>query len=389
MTWAIENPNFETGDYTGWNVTVQWDTRVGTQESSYKVAGADGRYLFNTWNNADGTNNTNEHITQTVTGIPNGTYRLTAMLSTDGENLELTGNGTTATIAASTNGNSSGVFPTVECKVTDNTLTIEAGGAGGAWYKADDFRLTLVTPAETAELVFNHTATTITAIEDITFPRVVLQRPIKAKDSKGNPAWSSFVAPFDIPPFDDWDYMELSGATYKESSGNISLQFTKVDTIEAGVPYMVRCTTMTETLPQIEMGETSVNTVTMNDTKVTITGGNGSTVTFKGVYTAGNVPQGAFFISDNTFYQAADGTNTLKGFRGYLVVEGSLASKARSMSFRWDDGTTSIDNGQLTNDNEVTTVAIYNEKGIRLTEMQQGINILLMSDGTTVKVVIR
>jgi len=390
MTWAIENPNFETGDYTGWNVTVQWDTRVGTQESDIKVAGADGRYFFNTWNNANGTNNTNEHITQTVTGIPNGTYRLTAMLATDnGTSLELTGNGETTPIAASTNGNSSGVFPTVECEVTDNTLTIEAGGAGGAWYKADNFRLTLVEPAETPELVFNHTATTITAIEDITFPRVVLQRPIKAKDSKGNPAWSSFVAPFDIPAFGGWDYMKLSGATYKESSGNISLQFTKVETIEAGVPYMVRCTTMTETLQQIEMGETSVNTVTKKDTRVTITGGNGSTVTFKGVYTAGNVPQGAFFISDNTFYQAANGTNTLKGFRGYIQIEGSLASKARSMSFRWDDGTTSIDNGQLTNDNEVTTVAIYNERGMRLTEMQQGINILLMSDGTTVKVVIR
>lgn len=389
MTWAIENPNFETGDYTGWNVTVQWDTKVGTQESSYKVAGADGRYLFNTWDNQNGTNNTNEHITQTVTGIPNGTYRLTAMLSTDGENLELTGNGTTATIAASTNGNSSGVFPTVECTVTNNTLTIEAGGAGGAWYKADDFHLTLVTPAETPTLFFDHAATTITAIEDITFPRVVLQRPIKAKDSKGNPAWSSFVAPFDIPAFDGWDYMKLSGATYKESNNNLSLQFTKVETIEAGVPYMVRCTTMTETLPQIEMGETSVNTVTKKDTKVTITGGNGSTVTFKGVYTAGKVPQGAFFISDNTFYRAADNTNNLKGFRGYIQIDGSLANKARSMSFRWDDGTTSIDNGQLTNDNEVTTVAIYNEKGMRLTEMQQGINILLMSDGSVVKILVK
>jgi len=183
--------------------------------------------------------------------------------------------------------------------------------------------------------------------------------------------------------------MKLSGATYKESNNNLSLQFTKVETIEAGVPYMVRCTTMTENLPQIEMGETSVNTVTKNDTKVTITGGNGSTVTFKGVYTAGKVPQGAFFISDNTFYRAADNTNTLKGFRGYIQIDGSLANKARSMSFRWDDGTTSIDNGQLTNDNEVTTVAIYNEKGMRLTEMQQGINILLMSDGSVVKVMVK
>jgi len=387
MTWAITNPNFETGDYTGWTCETGGDTKAASQENgTYTVVGADGRFLFNTW---DG--NTAQPLTQTVSGLANGTYKVTAMVASDpSQQITLTANEKSATVAtaATNNAKSLAVYPEVTCTVSNGTLAIEVVGVNNIWYKAD-FHLTLVTPAETPTLFFNHTATTITAIEDITFPRVVLQRPIKAKDSKGNPAWSSFVAPFDIPAFDGWDYMKLSGATYKESNNNLSLQFTKVETIEAGVPYMVRCTTMTETLPQIEMGETSVNTVTKKDTKVTITGGNGSTVTFKGVYTAGKVPQGAFFISDNTFYRAADNTNTLKGFRGYIQIDGSLASKARSMSFRWDDGTTSIDNGQLTNDNEVTTVAIYNEKGMRLTEMQQGINILLMSDGSVVKILVK
>lgn len=385
MTWAITNPNFETGDYTGWTCETGGDTKAASQENgTYTVVGADGRFLFNTWDGG-----TAQPLTQTVSGLANGTYKVTAMVASDpSQQITLTANKKSATVATNT-ANSLAVYPEVTCTVSDGTLAIEVVGVNNIWYKADDFHLTLVTPAETPTLFFDHAATTITAIEDITFPRVVLQRPIKAKDSKGNPAWSSFVAPFDIPAFGGWDYMKLSEATYTESTGNLSIRFEEAETIEAGVPHMVRCTTMTEDLPQIEMGETSVNTVTKKDTKVTITGGNGSTVTFKGVYTAGKVPQGAFFISDNTFYRAADNSNTLKGFRGYLVVEGSLASKARSMSFRWDDGTTSIDNGQLTNDNEVTTVAIYNEKGMRLTEMQQGINILLMSDGSVVKILVK
>lgn len=370
MTWAIENPNFETGDYTGWNVTVQWDTRVGTQESSYKVAGADGRYLFNTWNNADGTNNTNEHITQTVTGIPNGTYRLTAMLSTDGENLELTGNGTTATIAASTNGNSSGVFPTVECTVTDNTLTIEAGGAGGAWYKADDFHLTLLSPSE---LVMNETDKVIAQIND-TYSKVTVNRTIKPN------TWSTFVVPFDIPAsmLGDWEIKELTKTEMKDN-GDITLVFgNAADGIKAGVPYMVRNETMTENLTSLSMENVLVNTTSMNNpTK--------GEVTFVGTYESGYVPQGAFFISNNTFYQAADDTNTLKAFRAYFTV--AAGTNARALKFRIDgeEGTTAID--EL--DSEVTVVGIYTLGGVRINEMQQGINILQMSDGSVVKVVIK
>ena len=386
MTWAITNHSFETGDYTGWTTTAKWDTGVKPQENgTYTVAGTDGRYLFNTWDNQNGTNNTNVHITQKVTGIPNGTYRLTAMLATDaGTNLVLIGNGTTTTIAASANGAGSGVFPTVECKVTDGELTIEVGGVDGAWYKCDDFHLTLVSPTE---LRLSDEATVIAAIENVTYPSVVLERTIKGPDKNGNPTWASFVAPFDIPKIEGWEYRTLSSATYNESTKNISLTFSKAETIVAGAPYMVRCTTLGkgQQHEELQFGTMEVNTVTKKDKEVSITNGNGSKVIFKGVYTAGNVPQGAFFISNNTFYQAADNTNTIKGFRAYIEVSGDLASKARSMSLRWDDeGTTGVDAAT-----EVTTVAIYDINGVRLSEMQQGINILLMSDGSVVKIMVK
>lgn len=389
MTWAITNPSFETGDYTGWTTVARWDTGAREQANgTYSIAGTDGRYMFNTWNNAAGADESgvNPSISQTVTGIPNGTYRLRAMVATDnGNSMMLTGNGVSTTIAASTNGASSGVFPEVTCDVTNGKLAIEVVGVNNCWYKCDDFHLTLVTPAE---LRFSDAATVIATIEGVTYPKVVLERTIKGPDKNGNPTWASFVAPFDIPQIDGWEYRTLSSATYNESTQNISLTFSTAETIEAGAPYMVRCTTLSEGQQHKELpfGEMVVNTVTKKDKEVAITNGNSSKVIFKGVYTAGNVPQGAFFISNNTFYQAADNTNTIKGFRAYIEVSGALASKARSMSLRWDDeDTTGVDAGA----EEVTTVAIYDINGVRLSEMQQGINILLMSDGSVVKIMVK
>lgn len=389
MTWAITNPSFETGDYTGWSTVVRWDTGAREQANgTYSIAGTEGRYMFNTWNNAADAEESgvNPSITQTVSGIPNGTYKLTAMVATDaGNSMYLKANDKTATIVASTNGASSGVFPEVTCDVTDGKLAIEVVGVNNCWYKCDDFHLTLVTPAE---LRFSDAATVIATIEGVTYPKVVLERTIKGPDKNGNPTWASFVAPFDIPQIDGWEYRTLSSATYNESTQNISLTFSTAETIEAGAPYMVRCTTLSEGQQHKELpfGEMVVNTVTKKDKEVAITNGNSSKVIFKGVYTAGNVPQGAFFISNNTFYQAADNTNTIKGFRAYIEVSGALASKARSMSLRWDDeDTTGVDAGA----EEVTTVAIYDINGVRLSEMQQGINILLMSDGSVVKIMVK
>ena len=165
MTWAIANPSFETGDYTGWSTTVGWDTGVKPQENgTYTTAGTDGRYLFNTWNNDGNATNSgvNAAITQTVTGIPNGTYRLTAMVASDnGNSLMLTGNGVTTTISASTNGTGSGVFPSVECVVTDGKLNIEVKGSNNCWYKCDDFRLTYLAPIAVESVTLSQNVATL------------------------------------------------------------------------------------------------------------------------------------------------------------------------------------------------------------------------------------
>ena len=109
----------------------------------------------------------------------------------------------------------------------------------------------------------------------------------------------------------------------------------------------------------------------------------------------GPMPEGAFFISNNTFYQIprdGDDTNNnkSKAFRAYLMPQGA-AAEARALSYRTDGVVDEDENGTSVGSatGGVTVVAIYNTQGERLTDLQDGINILQMSDGTTMKVVIR
>lgn len=397
MTWTITNPSFETGDYTGWSTTVAWDTGVKPQENgTYTIAGTDGRYLFNTWNDASGATNSgvNAAIKQTISGIPNGTYRLSAMVATDaGKSVILKCNGKSTTIAASSNGASSGVFPQVTCEVTDGALAIEVVGANNCWYKCDDFHLTLVMPNE---LVLKETDAVIAEINDVTYSKVKVNRTIKAvtkvdEGEEPNPLWSTFVAPFDIPASSliDWDVMELVGSS--KNGDNVSLDFApSEDGIKAGVPYMVRNTTMTSDLTEIIMENVVVNTSLNNSST--------GHVKFVGTYTDGYVPEGGCFISNNVFYQAGNSnTNRLKGFRAYFKI---TDPEVRSISYRiigeddniGDDNAGDDNSGDVSVDSsvtEVTTVAIYNTAGERLETMQVGLNIILMSDGSIIKVMVK
>ena len=151
--------------------------------------------------------------------------------------------------------------------------------------------------------------------------------------------------------------------------------------IKAGVPYMVRNKTITESVTEIVMEDIPVNT-SLNNTLT-------DHVEFVGTHTDGYVPAGGGFISNNVFYQAKkDNTNRLKGFRAYLLI---LDPEVRSISYRMADDEGDDDNGTSVGSatGGVTVVAIYNTQGERLTDLQDGINILQMSDGTTMKVVIK
>ena len=221
--------------------------------------------------------------------------------------------------------------------------------------------------------------------ESITYDEVTLKRTLKAG------VWNTFVSPFDIPAsmLGDWEVKELTHSAFNGEEV-LSLTFDVAPNgIKAGIPYMVRNMTMAEDLTELKM-----NGVQLCAAPQEVTTPEGH-VTFTGVYHYGPMPEGAFFISDNTFYQIprdGDDTNNnkSKAFRAYLMPQGA-AAEARALSYRTDGVVDEDDNGTSVDSatGGVTVVAIYNTQGERLTDLQDGINILQMSDGTTMKVVIR
>ena len=377
MTWLITNPSFETGDWTGWSRPTAWE--AVTLHATHKNAtiNGEGQYVINVWNDQAGIEGSgiNKPTYQTLSGLPNGRYRLTADVTSDNGNpvaVYATTNSKTVNDTIQPTNNWTFKTKSIEFDVTDHTATIGVvgykGGVngtfdldGGCWYKADNFRLTYLGHEGTLS-----EDTGVTA--DDWYTSLDVTRTMK-KDK-----WNTFVVPFDMDIPEGWEVKELTSSTMMGDA--ISLVFGDASTIKAGVAYMVKVGSDVSSLPtavNIQVSTTLDNTAT-ND------------IEFVGVYEAGNIPEGSFFISNNKFYQAADNTNSIKAFRAYLEpINGG--TKARSLSYRFDgeEGTTAIEEAT----EEVTIVGIYTLSGMRIDDMQQGVNVLHMSNGTTMKIIIK
>ncbi len=148
MTLAIVNPSFETGNYNGWTTTTSKDTGAkSTSNSTYKMEGADGNYLFNTWS-------TGYEISQTITGLQPGKYTVSAIMGTNkDQTLVLKLNNDEATVASSTEGAKVGVSISCDVLVSNGSLTISAGTSNQNWYKVDNFKLTYVGAASASEYI--------------------------------------------------------------------------------------------------------------------------------------------------------------------------------------------------------------------------------------------
>ncbi len=153
LTALIINNSFEEGNINGWTTKNSEDT--GARENinaTYHVDNADGNYVFNTWS-------AGYAITQTITSMPNGVYKLQSLLtsSDDCTNVYLLANGKHEAVMLETNpntGSKSTHFTTGSMFffTTDGKVTIGASGSakdgkgfspeGEWWYKADNFRLT-------------------------------------------------------------------------------------------------------------------------------------------------------------------------------------------------------------------------------------------------------
>ncbi len=365
MTYAITNPNFETGDWDGWTVTTSWETIVSDLERIITL-GYNGTYMFNTWNGSPDL----KPIQQTVTGLPNGKYKLTARMDSDaGKTMIVSGNETEGSItaAAGTMKEVSTVF-----SVTNGTAIIMAGGAdsngkldvtnGGQWFKADDFHLTFL----------GHNAITLnqedtTPVESGGYQKVTLKRPIPAGK------WSTFVLPYTTAVPGGLIAKKFKAATTVGQS--VKLTFEDATTFEAGVPYMVKPTgDEAVNLPDVE----NVNI----DMEAPVCEMEAATVV--GTYVRITIPEGAYFISNNKYYEAG-AANKSNGYRAYIQInEGASVNEV--VYFFDEDSATGISAAEVEGDG---IVAVYSLDGRRLQAPRRGVNIVRMSDGTTRKVLVK
>lgn len=149
FTDAIVDNSFELGLGYGWSYNAKGDT--GVKENSnktYQAAGCDGALLFNTW---DG-DNWGSSVTQTISDLPVGRYRLEALVTSfkDSRLWLFVNNDHTSLV----NPNEKTVFNSMQLEfdVTEEGIDVVFGAiagttdniddAGDRWYKADNFRLT-------------------------------------------------------------------------------------------------------------------------------------------------------------------------------------------------------------------------------------------------------
>lgn len=259
---------------------------------------------------------------------------------------------------------------TVEFEVTNGTATIGAVGArdgvynaeGGCWYKAANFRLTYLG----RELELNEGETA--SFEDGFYTSVTLNRTVP----EGK--WCTIVFPFDIPDVGEWEVMKLIRS---EVINNVaSMTFEGVSEVEAGVPYVVR-----QYLGS-DVTQFSMTNIEVTSTLKPIAEG---VVTFQPSYTVGTVPVGAYFLNNNTFYQAANDKNTLKAFRGYFTVDES--APVNGLKFIIDGEETAIEGVNAETTEEI--VAIYSLDGRRVESLVKGVNIVKLSNGKTRKVIVK
>ena len=135
-TGYIVNPSFETGKKDGWKSESNSVVRAKTNLATFG-AGMDGNYLLYNESSEGST-----AISQTIEGLPQGYYRMIAMVGTNAEGvITLFANDSIAVVEPHAWGRfylTEGMVDSVW--VEDGTLTIGVE-AGSSWYKADDFKI--------------------------------------------------------------------------------------------------------------------------------------------------------------------------------------------------------------------------------------------------------
>lgn len=187
-------------------------------------------------------------------------------------------------------------------------------------------------------------------------------------------AWGTICLPFEVESDDNVTYY-----TTGTINGDV-LTLTSADVVSAGTPAICKFTTTGENT--IESYVVNVCTDVAEDTQsddITLIGSFA-----KQTILAADVPN-AFYISGGKFWHAT-GTLTVNPFRAYFTTNSASPSNGFSITVD-DDNVTAIQ--ALTGESDVTVTAIYTADGKQIGELQNGLNIVKLSNGKTKKIMIK
>ena len=242
---------------------------------------------------------------------------------------------------------------------TEVTMTVVAeANANKQWFSVCDGELLSMTNIATAVAYDEAVANTIV---DVDVANVTMTRSIKD-------GFNPVVLPFDLTS----SQVQTAFGTgtevyafseYSSDPNNVTINFDKVvaGTISANVPVLVKATQAST--EQVFEGVQVVAPTT--DVQVA-----GNNVIFKGIYAPITVAEGDYFIGNDALCESA-GATSLKAFRAYIDAQESAGVRMFIGGIEIETGINTIDNGQLTIDNAIYTIA-----GQRMSKMQKGVNIV-------------
>ena len=186
---------------------------------------------------------------------------------------------------------------------------------------------------------------------------VVIKRApvVEVTMSISDAQYSTFIAPFDVEIPEGVTASKITGVA---ENGSTLIEEPVEGTIPANTPVLLYSESA---LTQTFYGQSTATADTYTEGLLT------------GVYVNTEVPVGSYVLLNKNnqvgFYEVVDAIPTVKPSRCYLTVTGSTAPM---FSLERGEGTTSIEEAELTNE----TVVIYDLAGRRVEKMEKGIYIV-------------
>lgn len=191
-------------------------------------------------------------------------------------------------------------------------------------------------------------------------------------------SWGTICLPYEVSSNSDVTYY-----TAGSINGDV-LTLTSAETVPAGTPaiFKVNGGTFTATSNNVEV-LTGAQNESITDDDIVLRGTLVKLV-FDDVTT--DTENDYYYISNNMFMHATKKL-TVNPFRAYFTMaKGSASSNGFSIAVD-DDSVTAIE--ALTGEGDTTVTAIYTTDGKQLSDLQQGLNIVKLSNGKVQKIMVK